>query len=119
MCETISSKQFYLAHEDISLDQIREDLFVRLAKLHSLHIVHRDIKPDNLLFSPTRKALVFGDFGMSLLVKEGFKEKTMTSFAGTPNFCGEEMKKLLNGERGLVNLYINDLYALQESLSFF
>lgn len=54
-----------------------------------MNIVHRDIKPENILYSPSQNQLVFGDFGMALLLREGYKEKTLTKFVGTPTYCGE------------------------------
>ncbi len=35
--------------------------------MHKLNITHNDIKPQNILYSPTYKKLVFIDFGMSTL----------------------------------------------------
>lgn len=33
--------------------------------MHSLNITHNDIKPENIVFSPSLNKLVFIDFGMS------------------------------------------------------
>jgi serine/threonine protein kinase len=33
--------------------------------MHQLNITHNDIKPDNIVYSPIFKKLVFIDFGMS------------------------------------------------------
>mgnify|MGYP006910311100 CR=1 FL=1 len=45
-------------------------------------------------------------------IKETVNEKTLTRFVGTPNFCIEEMGRLLGKGCGLVNLYLNDFYSL-------
>jgi hypothetical protein len=88
--------------------------------MHSMQMVHRDIKPENILFSPSRKQFVLGDFGMAALIKEDLAHKTRTRFAGTPNYCCDEMRELLvGGETGEVNLYLNDLHALKETLGYF
>jgi serine/threonine protein kinase len=57
--------------------------------------------------------MVFGDFGMSMLLQEGYKRSTLTRFAGTPNYCSPSMAKLLNGGKGYVNLYLNDMFSLR------
>lgn len=33
--------------------------------MHKLNITHNDIKPENIIFSPSLKKLVFIDFGLS------------------------------------------------------
>lgn len=38
-----------------------------LKRLHSFQIVHNDIKPDNICFSPNLNEFVFIDFGLSCL----------------------------------------------------
>lgn len=83
---------------------------------HDLNIVHRDIKPENILYSPVSKGFVIGDFGMSLLIKQSIHEETLTNFAGTPNFASPKMKALMNGNKGYVNLYLNDFYGLKETI---
>lgn len=47
----------------------------QLATLHSNKIVHLDINPDNVMFSPRLGRPVFIDFGLSELIGEecGFK----------------------------------------------
>jgi serine/threonine protein kinase len=33
--------------------------------MHNLNITHSDIKPENIVYSPNLKKLIFIDFGMS------------------------------------------------------
>jgi serine/threonine protein kinase len=84
-----------------------------------MKMVHRDIKPENILYSQGSMQFVFGDFGMVALLGEQYWEKTLTKFVGTPNFCGEEMKPLLEGGSGHVNLYLNDFSSLKQTLNYF
>jgi serine/threonine protein kinase len=51
--------------------------------MHSLKIVHRDIKFDNIMFSPTYKRNVFIDFGGCIFLKEQLGYRTLTKFYGT------------------------------------
>ena len=85
----------------------------KLSILRQLHIVHADIKPDNILYSPGWKNVVLVDFGLAMIVKESVNEETETGFFGTPYFAGEEMKYLHEYKRkGFVNLYKNDHQSL-------
>jgi serine/threonine protein kinase len=47
-----------------------EVLYYNLAILHSYHIVHCDIKPENIMLSPTFRKAVFIDFNLSKMIKE-------------------------------------------------
>lgn len=45
-------------------------LYWNLAVMHHYHIVHCDIKPENIMLSPYHKKIVFIDFGLSKVIKE-------------------------------------------------
>ena len=62
--------------------------------MHSLHIIHGDIKPENVMFSPSLKKFVFVDYGVSRIIKEERGEKTFTHYFGTPNYSSQEMLEL-------------------------
>lgn len=53
----------------LSADKFKNDLTQNLKVLHSLKMVHKDIKPDNILYSETMKRFVFTDFGLTHAVK--------------------------------------------------
>ena len=55
--------------------------------MHRFHIVHQDIKPENILYSPEQKRLVFIDFGLSTFIREEVGMKTMTEFVGNLEHC--------------------------------
>ena len=74
--------------------------------MHSLHIIHGDIKPDNVMFSPSLKKFVFVDFGVSRIIEEEKGEKTFTDYFGTPKYSSEEMLLLsIMKKEGKVDLY--------------
>ena len=71
-----------------------ENMRKKLSRMRQLHLVHADIKPSNIFYSPGWKNLVLIDFGLAMFVKESVDEETETYFVGTPHYAGNEMKKL-------------------------
>ncbi len=58
--------------------------------LHENEIVHRDIKPDNILLTDDRKTCKIVDFGVSeMFTKPG--DDTMQKSAGSPAFMSPEL----------------------------
>ena len=85
--------------------------------MHSLSILHRDIKPTNIMYSPSYGKYVLIDFGISKYTNERPGEKMFTSFAGTYSYCSEEMKRLFTHHySSYVDLYFNDAYGLETSI---
>jgi serine/threonine protein kinase len=64
---------------------------VKLKRFHSLGIVHIDIKPANICFSPSLNEFIFIDFGFSRFITEEIGFKTYTNFLGTKGYLSEEM----------------------------
>ena len=58
--------------------------------LHHFNIFHCDIKPSNIMHSPTLQKVVFIDYGLSLLTTRP-DHRVHTKFRGTPNYCSQEM----------------------------
>jgi CheY-like chemotaxis protein len=93
------------------------DLAAALAYLHARHIVHRDVKPENVLFTAAGRA-VLSDFG---LAKRRLDHLTATGdLLGTPIFMAPE---LLQGQEheprsDLYSLGVTALFALAGSSPF-
>lgn len=51
--------------------------------MHSFGIIHKDIKPSNVAYSPSLKNFVFIDFGVSECVKERPGDQTVAFREGT------------------------------------
>lgn len=68
---------------------LKDDLFGALRNLHSLKIVHCDIKPDNICFSEEYGKYVFIDLGLHLAISEEVGLKTEIGFRGSLQFCSK------------------------------
>mmetsp|Transcript_50433 Transcript_50433/g.122979 ORF Transcript_50433/g.122979 Transcript_50433/m.122979 type:complete len:734 (+) Transcript_50433:192-2393(+) len=79
-----------------------------LAYLHSERVVHRDVKPHNLLVT-TRGVVKLGDFGAAAYVRD---EQGMTKgIAGTANYMAPEMLRCSNNKKGCYSFNV-DVWSL-------
>jgi len=85
--------------------------------MHQYNILHQDIKPENVMFSPFYNKPVLIDFGLSRIINEKLGQLTMTSFVGSLNFCSEQMTECFNYDKILpLDLYYNDVYSMMQSI---
>lgn len=95
----------------------KEDLLHSMMILHSFQIVHCDIKPDNIMWSPAYRKFVFIDFGLSYCESQRPGFLSHTCYIGTYNFCCPDMQRLcISRSTGLVDIYFNDYYCLAQSI---
>ncbi len=73
------------------IKQLESDLKNATLTLHSLGIIHFDIKPRNLMYSKEYKKYVFIDFGLSMIIEEKLGYKSMTFFRGNLLYASAEM----------------------------
>ena len=101
-----------------SMDQTRRwftQVAAALEHAHSLGIVHRDIKPDNIIVSMDNENALLVDFGIALTIDD-VKKLTGTGYViGTPAYMSPEQSsgEALDGRSDLYSLGI----ALYETLS--
>lgn len=59
---------------------------------HGLGIVHRDVKPDNIIITPDRESAYLVDFGIALLAQEAKKLTDSGNWIGTPGYMSPEQQ---------------------------
>jgi serine/threonine-protein kinase len=95
----------------LQIDEARRvlhDVADALAYAHARHVVHRDIKPDNILISSEDGRPVVTDFGIARAVSDGDSRLTATGIAiGTPAYMSPEQSA---GDREIDGR--SDLYSL-------
>ncbi len=98
-------------HGALSVDETRRtlrDVADALAYAHERGVVHRDIKPDNILIDSGSGRPMVTDFGIARAVSEGDSRLTATGIAiGTPTYMSPEQAA---GERTIDGR--SDLYSL-------
>jgi serine/threonine-protein kinase len=98
-------------HGELSVDETRRtlrDVADALAYAHERGVVHRDIKPDNILIDQESGRPMVTDFGIARAVSEGDSRLTATGIAiGTPTYMSPEQAA---GERTVDGR--SDLYSL-------
>ncbi len=95
----------------MSVDETRRvlrDVADALAYAHERGVIHRDIKPDNILLDAQSGRPMVTDFGIARAVTEGDSRLTATGIAiGTPTYMSPEQAA---GERAIDGR--SDLYSL-------
>ena len=88
----------YLAKKigDFQVNSVIEHAFKDLGQalylMHMLNICHNDIKPANILYNPSKKKLVFIDFGLSEVKEEEIGQLNYTHGKGSLIYCCSQMR---------------------------
>src|SRR3972149_11498193 len=101
-----TSEQKYKNRQDCTKAIIRGMVKVTesLKLLHKLKLVHRDLKPDNIMM--TQRSAIIVDLGLSCL-----EEECKETAVGTPVYMAPELFKIDRGGR-IRNFQALDIYAL-------
>ncbi len=76
---------------DVSVDLIQQ-LLSAVGVAHDFQVVHRDLKPDNILISNRGKTKIL-DFGISKLIDDKHRLTATGSMVGTPAYMAPEQVK--------------------------
>ena len=111
----ISLREYMQTRENSLVDVLSIGLQIIdiLQKIHQQRVIHKDIKPDNILINPETKEIKLIDFSIaSLLPKETQEIKNPHSLEGTLAYISPEQTGRMN--RGID--YRSDFYALGVTL---
>lgn len=102
-----------------ALKGLEERLKYCVRLLHTFRIVHKDLKPSNIMFSPSLGNFVLIDFGISEFTQREPGEMSFTYREGTPKYMSPELFCLKKGVLGMADLYYNDMHCLQLTTAAF
>ncbi len=57
---------------------------------HKLHIIHRDVKPENIIITPNKESAYLVDFGIAISAEDGKKLTKSGYVVGTPGYMSPE-----------------------------
>lgn len=86
--------------------------------MHLLKLIHKDVKPPNLMFSPSIKDLVMVDFGITMAIKEELGYLTKSYREGTFKYMSPDMQSINKGQPEYIDLYYNDQWAICLSINY-
>jgi len=82
---------------DIQISKLIFHLTKTLKYIHTHDVVHRDIKTDNIMFTPVNKSIKYIDFGLSCFTDVLSLYSCKKSITGTPRFMAPELFTIPNG----------------------
>lgn len=114
MDERFRAEERYVFERRWTINRIMLPVCNALAQAHSANIYHRDLKPDNILYtSPDRSEIKIADWGLGKDISRESLALTATSggqIGGTPGYCSPEQwfafDDLIDGRADIFSLGI-------------
>ena len=114
MDERFRAEERYVFERRWTINRIMLPVCNALAQAHSVNIYHRDLKPDNILYtSPDRSEIKIADWGLGKDISRESLALTATSggqIGGTPGYCSPEQwfafDDLIDGRADIFSLGI-------------
>jgi serine/threonine protein kinase len=114
MDERFRTEERYVFERRWTINRIMLPVCNALAQAHSVNIYHRDLKPDNILYtSPDRSEIKIADWGLGKDISRESLALTASSggqIGGTPGYCSPEqwfaLDDLVNGRADIFSLGI-------------
>jgi serine/threonine protein kinase len=114
MEERFRTEQKYVFERRWTINRIMLPVCNALAQAHSVNIYHRDLKPDNILYtSPDRSEIKIADWGLGKDISRESLALTAASggqIGGTPGYCSPEQwfafDDLIDGRADIFSLGI-------------
>ncbi len=96
--------------------RVLRDVAWALGHAHAQGLVHRDVKPDNIMIEASSGRVLVTDFGIAAVTSD----QSTTGISGTPEFMSPEqaLGKPLDGRSDLYGLGATAFYALTGKLVF-
>lgn len=101
----------------IPIEDAEKRLKYCVSVMHHFNLIHKDIKPDNVMINSERE-LVLVDFDISTAIHEKPGELSDTYREGTRGYMSPQMKSIVDGCIGKVDLYHNDMWSLKQVVHF-
>jgi serine/threonine protein kinase len=114
MDERFRTEERYVFERRWTINRIMLPVCNALAQAHSVNIYHRDLKPDNILYtSPDRSEIKIADWGLGKDISRESLALTATAggqIGGTPGYCSPEQwfafDDLIDGRADIFSLGI-------------
>lgn len=114
MDERFRTEERYVFERRWTINRIMLPVCNALAQAHSVNIYHRDLKPDNILYtSPDRSEIKIADWGLGKDISRESLALTASSggqIGGTPGYCSPEqwfaLDDLIDGRADIFSLGI-------------
>ena len=106
LCEGVELSEYILKKGKLSEEEavvIFSQVVDAMIYLHSMNICHRDIKPQNIMYEPSKKKVKIIDFDYSCYYMS--KDIYLTDDLGTPSFACPEMHQGLHYKPELADVY--------------